>query len=134
MSSPQKTLKPLHTSLWVVQALLALLFIGSGVFKLITPVPSLAQMWSWAGEHPNLLRFTAIFDIAGGIGIVLPALTRIRPGLTVVAALGCAALMLAAIGFHFSRGEAANTPVNFVVLALTLFVLWGRGVKIPFTR
>ncbi|UFH54077.1 DoxX family protein [Spirosoma sp. KNUC1025] len=133
MSSLPKKSKPLHSSLWVAQALLALLFIGSGLFKLLTPIPTLAQLWSWAGEYPNLLRSTALFDIAGGAGLVLPALTRIRPGLTLGAASGCAALMLAAIGFHFSRDEAANTPINFVVLALTLFVLWGRRVKIPFS-
>jgi len=44
----------------------------------------------------------------------------------VLAALGCAALQLCAIVFHFSRGEGANTPFNFLLVALSLFVFWGR--------
>jgi hypothetical protein len=42
------------------------------------------------------------------------------------AALGCALLQLSAVVFHISRGEAANTPFNFLLVALSLFVVWGR--------
>ena len=126
MMSPQTQPKTLHIALWIVQALLALLFVGTGIFKLVTPIATLAGIWPWAGEYPNLLRATGILDLCGGIGLVLPALTRIRPGLTILAALGCAVLMVAAIIFHLSRGEGANTPFNFVMLALSLFVFWGR--------
>ncbi|CCH02297.1 hypothetical protein FAES_4297 [Fibrella aestuarina BUZ 2] len=131
MTSPKKTSKTLHITLWVTQVLLALLFIGSGVFKLVTPIATLAQMWPWAGAYPNLLRLTALLDVCGGVGIVLPALTQIRPRLTVLAALGCATLMLSAIVFHLARGEGANTPINVVVLALSLFVVWGRWATVP---
>jgi hypothetical protein len=58
--------------------------------------------------------------------VILPAATRIKPGLTVWAALGCAALQLCAIAFHVSRGEAAKTPFNALLVALSLFVAWGR--------
>ena len=43
-----------------------------------------------------------------------------------LAALGCALLQIGAIGFHLKRGEAANTPFNFFLVALALFVVWGR--------
>jgi hypothetical protein len=69
--------------------------------------------------------------MAGGVGLLLPALTRIKPGLTVAAALGCTVLQALAIAFHISRGEVAMTPVNFTFLALSVFVLWGRGRKAP---
>ena len=125
------TSKPLHIALWIAQALLALLFIGTGIFKLVTPIATLAGMWPWAGDYPTLLRFTGIVDLLGGIGVVLPALTRIRLELTVWAALGCAALMVSAIAFHLSRGEGANTPFNVVMLAIAIFVFWGRRTKAP---
>jgi uncharacterized membrane protein YphA (DoxX/SURF4 family) len=128
MVSQQKNSKNRHIALWVVQILLALSFIGSGLFKLVTPVSTLAEMWRWAGEYPNLLRFTAVLDLGGGIGIVLPAFIR-KPGLIVWAALGLAMLMVCAIVFHLSRGEAANTPFNFVMLALAQFVFWGRRMR-----
>ncbi|GAB3338025.1 DoxX family protein [Larkinella ripae] len=118
--------KPLHIALWTVQILLALLFDGTGLFKLVTPILTLAGMWPWAGDYPGLVRLTGVLDLAGGIGLVLPMFTRIRPGLRGLAALGCAALQVCAIGFHFARGEAANTPFNLVLLAFLLFVFWGR--------
>ncbi len=119
--------KALHISLWAVQWLLAVLFVGGGLWKLLTPIPQLAAMIPWAGQvPPAFLQLTALVDLCGGLGLVLPALTRIKPSLVPLAALGCAALQVCAIVFHFSRGEAANTPFNFVLLPLSLFVFWGR--------
>ncbi|RYZ40893.1 MAG: DoxX family protein [Myxococcaceae bacterium] len=126
--------KALHVSLWVVQALLGLLFVGTAFWKLLTPLPQLAAMIPWAGQMPlSFLQATAVVDLCGGLGIVLPSLTRIKPGLTVLAALGCAALQLSAIVFHVSRGEAANTPFNVLLVALSLFVFWGRRYRAPLT-
>ena len=131
MPTLQTPSKAFNIGLWFTQALLALFFIYSGGFKLITPIVKIAAMWPWAGDYPNLLRFTGVVDLLGGIGLILPALTRIKPGLTVLAALGCALLMIGAIIFHLSRGEGASTPFNFVILALALFVYWGRRTKAP---
>ncbi len=126
MTSQQTTSKTLHIALWVVQIILALFFISTGIFKLVKPVAEIAAMWPWAGEYPTLLRFTGVIDTLGGLGLILPALTRIRPELTAWAALGCTALMVSAIAFHFSRGEGANTPFNFGLLTFALFIYWGR--------
>lgn len=125
--------KSLHLGLWIAQWLLAVLFVGTGLWKLLTPIPKLAAMIPWAGQvSPAFLYFTALVDLCGGLGLVLPALTRIKPGLTVLAALGCAALQLCAVVFHVSRGEAANTPFNVFLVALALFVAWGRNARAPF--
>lgn len=119
--------KGLHIGLWVVQGLLGLTFTGTAIWKLATPIPTLATMIPWAGEvSPAFLYATALADLLGGLGVVLPTATGIKPGLTVVAALGCALLMACAVVFHISRGEATNTPFNFVMLGLSLFVAWGR--------
>ena len=128
----QQPSKGLHIALWIIQGLLALTFVGTGLWKLATPVPELAAMMPWMGQvSPGMLSATAIADILGGLGILLPSVTRIKPGLTVLAALGCAALMVCAIIFHLSRGEAANTPFNILLVALSLVVAWGRGSKAP---
>jgi hypothetical protein len=89
-------------------------------------------MMPWTGEHSEaFVRVIGLVDLAGGIGILLPALTRIMPSLTVLAALGCSVLQVFAIVFHTSRGEVVVTPLNFVLLSLALFVLWGRARKAP---
>jgi hypothetical protein len=117
-------------ALWIVQGLLAFTFVGTGIWKLATPIPTLATMIPWAGEvSPGFFYATALFDLLGGLGVLLPSLTRIKPALTVLAAIGCVALQLSAALFHFSRGEAANTPFNFVLVALASFVAWGRHSK-----
>lgn len=124
--------KGLPFALWVVQALLALTFAGTAIWKVATPIPALAAMIPWAGQvSPGFLYMTAFFDFLGGVGVLLPSLTRIKPGLSVLAALGCAALQVAAVVFHLSRGEGANTPFNFFLIALSLFVAWGRQFKAP---
>lgn len=113
--------------MWAAQILLFLVFTGTGVWKLLTPIPQLATMIPWAGEVPApFLHATAVLDLLGGVGILLPAVTRIAPGLTFLAALGCAVLQVGAVVFHLSRGEAADTPFNVLLAALALFVTWGQ--------
>ena len=122
----------IRISLWVAQALLFFAFTSAGLVKLLTPIPQLAAMMPWAGEYsPTFVHIIALIDLAGGIGILLPALTRIMPSLAVLAALGCTVLQVFAMVFHLSRGEAPVLPVNVLLLALAVFVLWGRARKAP---
>jgi hypothetical protein len=134
-TQPATTAQPskgLNVALWTVQGLLALTFVGTAIWKVATPISDLAAKMPWMGQvSPSFLYATALLDLLGGLGVLLPSLTRIKPGLTVLGALGCVALMAGAIIFHISRGESANTPFNFFVLACSLFVAWGRRAKAP---
>ena len=131
-TSTGKPPKALNIGLWIVQGLLSLTFVGTATWKVVTPIPELAAKMPWMGQvSPGFLYTTALFDLLGGLGVLLPSVTRVKPGLAVLGALGCAALMTGAIVFHFSRGEGANTPFNFFLVALALFVAWGRRSKAP---
>jgi uncharacterized membrane protein YphA (DoxX/SURF4 family) len=104
--------------LWLAQSLIFASFVTFGCMKMFMPVSQLAAMWVWPGQLPvPFLRFMGLVDAAGGIGVLLPALTRIQPRLTVLAALGCTVLQICAIIFHVSRGEASVTPLNFILLS-----------------
>ncbi|WP_209403768.1 DoxX family protein [Pseudozobellia sp. WGM2] len=129
------TVKPkgLNIILWVAQGLIALTLIWAGYAKLFQPIEETAQMLPWALENPGLLKFTGIIDLLGGIGIVLPAALRIQPKLTVFAAYGTIALMIAASVFHISRGEESLIGMNIFFLVLAAFVAWGRTKKAPIT-
>jgi len=117
----------LTIGLWAAQIVIFALFTLFGSMKLFMPVDKLAEMWIWPGQVPSwFLHLTGILDVAGGIGVLLPAMTRIQPRLRVYAALGCTLLQIAAIIFHLSRGEAAAVPLNIVLLALSVFILLGR--------
>jgi hypothetical protein len=122
----------LRIGLWTAQIIVFARFTLFGGMKLFMPVDKLAEMWVWPGQVPSwFLHLTGILDVAGGVGVLLPAVTRIQPRLTVLAALGCTLLQIAAIVFHLSRGEAAVVPLNIVLLALSVFILWGRGKQAP---
>ncbi len=129
-SPRQRPSQALNVGLWLAQGLLFITFTGAAFWKLLTPIPELAAQIPWAGQvPPGFLHATAVFDLCGGLGIFLPALTRVAPRLTVFAALGCAALQGCAIVFHLARGEGANTPFNFFLVALAGFVFWGRAFE-----
>jgi uncharacterized membrane protein YphA (DoxX/SURF4 family) len=124
--------KPIRFGLWTAQLLMALLYVYSGVMKFSTPIPQLAQMMPWTGDVPEtFVRAIGAVDFAAGVGLVLPALTRILPGLTPLAAAGSTLLQVLAFGFHTSRGEYAVLLLNVILLALSVFVLWGRTKKAP---
>lgn len=138
MSNPSLALqnpgKGLLISLWVAQSLAFALYVFAGFTKLTTPIPELSKMMPWTGQYSeHFVRFVALVDLAGGIGILLPSLTRILPRLTVLAALGCTVLQVLAISFHASRGEFMVLPFNAVMILLSVFVLWGRSIKAPIT-
>lgn len=119
---------PLQILIWLAQLIVAGLFCMAGVMKISTPIPDLSAMMPWTGQLPAaFVRVIGLIDLAGGVGILLPALTRIKPQLTVAAALGCVVLQALAFGFHAFRGEYAVLPLNVVLFALSVFVLWGRG-------
>lgn len=123
--------KFLRASIWLAQVLAFIAFGLVGLIKLSKPIPELAAMWPWTGQLPAaIVRTLGIIDVAGGVGVLLPSLIRIKPGLTVVAALCCIALQLCAMVFHVSRGEIGATPVNVVFLALVAHVFWGRRMVV----
>ncbi|NBG67460.1 DoxX family protein [Acidiluteibacter ferrifornacis] len=70
-------------------------------------------------------------DLLGALGLILLAALRIQPKLTTLAAYGGILLMLAGIVFHLSRGEANVIGLNFLLIALLSFVVWGRTKKVP---
>ena len=119
--------------LWAAQVLLALFYLYAGYNKLTQPIDALATMgMGFVLVVPELLtRFIGLAEVLGAAGLILPAATRILPRLTPLAALGLSTIQVLAILLHASRGEFMVLPMNLVLLALSLFVLWGRERKAP---
>lgn len=122
-----------QAGLWLTRIALCLMFGMAGVIKLTAAPEAMASMGiAWATDVPlALVRFIGACETAGAIGLILPALTRIQPWLTPVAALGLLTIQVLAIGFHAMRGELAMTGPNAVLIALAAFVAWGRTRKVP---
>lgn len=118
----------LYYGLWVAQALLALVFLMSGLTKLTAPLAQLQAQMPWVqGAMGGAVRFIGLAETAGALGVVLPAATRIRPSLTPLAAAGLTTVMVLAALTHLSRGEAPMVAVNATLGALAAFVAWGRS-------
>lgn len=114
-------------ALWIVQILLAVLFLGAGLTKLTQPKPKLEGMMPWAKDFTlPTVRFIGAVEVLGAVGLVLPAWTGIAPILTPLAATGLAVTMLLAAVTHYRRGEHQVIGVNVVLLLLAAFVAWGR--------
>jgi uncharacterized membrane protein YphA (DoxX/SURF4 family) len=124
--------KALNIGLWTTQVLLAAAFFMAGSGKATAPIAELATKMAWVTALPEgMVRFIGTAEMLGAIGLLLPALTRIKPWLTPLAAAGLVVIMALAIPFHISRGEAPFTLVNAVLGGLAAFVAWGRFKKAP---
>jgi putative oxidoreductase len=124
--------KRLRLAVRLVQRVLAVRFAITGVLKLTGPIPALARILGWPGTVPaGLVRFIGLAELAGAIGLVLPALTGIKPALTGWAAVGLGTVMVLATLFHLSRGERGPLPVTLVLGALAMVVAWGQARMPP---
>ena len=114
--------------LWIIQILLALLFLFAGVMKLITPVETLQSMGS-----PNqilfpgwFLKFIGVCEVLGALGLIFPVLLGIKPRLTALAAAGLAILMVGAVVVSIAADGILAGIVPLIVGLLLVFVAYGR--------
>ena len=114
--------------LWIVQALLALLYLFGGGVKLVMPVEELTAQVPLPGAF---LRFIGVAEILGGLGLVLPGLTRIKPELTPLAAAGLLIIMIGATVTTALTMGAVAALVPLVVGLLVAFVGYGRWRLAP---
>lgn len=111
--------------LWIVQILLALLFLMSGVTKFIMPYADMIKDSPVKFPHWFYL-FIGICEILGGIGLVVPWLTKIKPGLTPLAASLLIVIMIGATVVTAMSTMAPMAVVPAVVGLLCAFIAWGR--------
>ena len=110
-------------ALWIIQVLLALIFLFAGGTKLVMPAEQLT------GQTPlsaPFLRFIGTAEIAGALGLILPGALRIRPGLTPLAAAGLTIIMIGATTVTVMTMSAAMALLPFIVGGLTVFVAYAR--------
>lgn len=122
----------LDTALWVVQVILAAAFVLRGGMNVLNPIANLASRMEWGAFAPNtLVRILGLLEAAGALGLLLPALTRIWPVLTPVAAVGLSLMMTSAVSVHLTMCDFAGVGVCVVLFAAAIFVAWGRFSAAP---
>ena len=114
----------MHIALWIVQVVLALLYLWAGGYKLVAPIESMtADMPTMPGWF---LRFIGLCEFLGGLGLILPGLLRRWTFLTPLAALGLVIIMIGATVITIALGGGAMTLMPFGALVLAAFVAYGR--------
>jgi len=115
-------------ALWVVQVLLALLFLFTGGMKLVTPLAVMEQQ----SHLPGLFfRFIGLCETLGALGLILPGLLRIKQGLTPLAAAGLTIIVTSATVITVATVGAAMAWLPFVATLLSAFVAYGRWRLAP---
>ncbi len=123
----------MNTALWIVQGLLAAMFLMAGLMKLANSKEELKpKMGDWvdAVSTPGF-KLIGLLELLGAVGVVLPMAIDMLPILTPVAAIGLVMTMLGAMGLHIQRKEYDAIKKNVPLLLLALFVAVGRLIIIP---
>jgi uncharacterized membrane protein YphA (DoxX/SURF4 family) len=115
--------------LWILQVLLALAFLAHG-WMFLFPSPEIAALMN-ASLARWFQLFLGVAEVAAGLGLILPGLTRILPQLVAWAADGIAIIMVSATIWHFVRGEVSSGFITLVLLAMAVFVAYQRHVVRP---
>ncbi len=114
---------------WVIQGLLALVFLFAGSMKALQPKEKLLATgkMDWVADYPaTSVRGIGILELLAVPGLILPMLLDIAPILTPLAALGLILTMVGAALHHYRRGETAKIGTNVFLLVLALVVVIGR--------
>ncbi|MET7465637.1 DoxX family protein [Nonomuraea sp. NPDC005501] len=128
---PRGTWVTINRTLWTLQVVSGLFFAGSGFGKVLLYDAALyaaaprAVAWYAAVPQP-LIVFIGVVEVLGGVGLILPAMTGVRPKLTPLAAGGLTLTMILAAGFHIMRGEYGLVPANLVLGGVAAFIMVGR--------
>lgn len=118
----------MNTALWIVQVILAAVFLMAGIMKLSQPADKLVKAGqAWAGRvSSSTLKLIGLMEFLGAIGLILPKLLEIIPILTPVAASALALVMVLAMINHARAGEKKEIVSNIILLVFTAFVAYGR--------
>ena len=117
-------------TLWTIQVLLACLFLFAGGAKLAMPIEEMTKQMPVA--IPGwFLQFVGVCEVLGGIGLILPGLLHIKPGLTPLAAACLVIIMIGATAVELMGGMAAMALFPFATGLLAAFVAYGRWRLVP---
>lgn len=115
--------------LWIIQVLLALLFLLAGGTKLILPIAEMTKDIYLPGLF---LRFLGVAEVLGALGLILPGALRIKPGLTSLAAVGLMIIVIGATVITATNGPIVGAILPFITTLLLAFVAYGRWRIAPF--
>lgn len=123
----------MNIALWIVAGLLAAVYLAAGSVKLLKPKEDLAEQMKWTKDvSARTVHAIGLVEVAGALGVVLPGALRVAVALVPVAAVGLALVQVGAAKTNLRHHEANHVPINIVLIAMAVFVAWGRFGPHPF--
>lgn len=118
----------MNVALWIIEAVLAAVFVAAGAMKLSQPKAKLATSGlAWTEDFSEgAVKGIGALEVLAAIGLIVPPLVGVAPVLAPLAALGLVVVMLGGAVVHLRRGEQQMIAINAVLLVLALVVAWGR--------
>ncbi|MEU0407651.1 DoxX family protein [Streptomyces griseorubiginosus] len=117
----------MNVFLWILQGVLAALFVAAGVTKSTQSREKLIAQLPWVSDVSTpVVRLIGVAELAGGLGLILPGAFDIATVLTPLAATGLAVIMVLAMGVHARRKEPQAIGFNAILLIVAAVVMWGR--------
>jgi hypothetical protein len=120
-------------ALWVTQGALALTFLFAGGSKLVMSAEQMSAnseidfpLW--------FLRFIGVCEVAGALGLILPSVSRIRTGLTPLAACGLIVIMVGAVVTTAATMSVAAASFPLAVGITAAYVAYGRTHLAPISN
>ncbi len=121
----------MNIALWILQVLLAAVYLLHGGFMIAPPAEMVAMMNAQLG--PGFRIFIGVAEVLAAFGLILPGVTRILPGLTALAAAGLMIVMSSATTLHLFRGERESALSTAILLVFVTVVAYMRWKVKPFT-
>ncbi|MET9972886.1 DoxX family protein [Streptomyces sp. NPDC006356] len=117
----------MNVFLWILQGVLAALFVAAGVIKSTQSREKLMSQLPWVSDVSTpVVRLIGVAELASGLGLILPGAFDIATVLTPLAATGLAVIMVLAMGLHARRKEPQTIGFNAILLIVAAVIMWGR--------
>ena len=131
---PPLAKRAMNAALWTIPVLWGVFFNITGFGKVLcykADVKTLHQVAWFSAEPQDLFVFIGVCEFLGGVGLILPAMTGVKPKLTSFAAFCLMLVMILAAVFHTVRGEYNFLPINLVLGGVAACIGYGRLFVMP---
>jgi uncharacterized membrane protein YphA (DoxX/SURF4 family) len=117
----------MNAVIWIVQGILAAVFLGAGITKITQPKEKLEAKMGWVNDFDHgPVKIIGFLEVLAGLGLIVPSVLGVAPLLTAWAALGLMVLMIGAVVVHARRNEPHMIVPALILVALAALAAWGR--------
>lgn len=110
---------------YILQIILVIMFLMSGLMKLMMPKAKLAmKMKPLRTLSGGQIKLLGLLEVLGALGIILPMWVSLPAMLPFYAVLGLALVVFSAVIAHLKVGDKKEAMMPLVLLIIAVYVLY----------